>query len=66
MTKKKDLLESITIIPEPVEISVKEGRFRFDKETKIVGEKNLEKLGQYLQQILSKVIGWNYQITRKR
>ncbi|WP_321515689.1 beta-N-acetylhexosaminidase [Marinifilum fragile] len=45
--------QDYAIIPKPIDLQVKNGRFIIDQNTKVTGDKNLETEGHYLAEILS-------------
>jgi N-acetyl-beta-hexosaminidase len=45
--------QDYAIIPKPIDLQVKNGRFIIDQNTKVTGDKNLEAEGHYLAEILS-------------
>lgn len=45
--------QDYAIIPRPIDLQVKNGRFIIDQNTKVTGDKNLEAEGHYLAEILS-------------
>ncbi|RKE02423.1 beta-N-acetylhexosaminidase [Marinifilum flexuosum] len=66
--KMKDYVNSdqdYTIIPKPIDIQVKNGRFIIDQNTKVTADKDLEVEAQYLAEILSLSTGKEIQFTDK-
>lgn len=57
--------QDYTIIPKPIDIQVKNGRFIIDQNTKVTADKDLEVEAQYLAEILSLSTGKEIQFTDK-